>query len=739
MKRNKLITLGALAVALLAGNASCIKDFSEEMPAPQAEGFAVSFGTGLQGFATRATVEEGEGLREDYVDHVDVFIFNGATGQIVDDGNGGTCYWHVDAQQMEEGQTQTGTLLDGDWKDTPLSGRDYDVYVVANLHEGNPSLANVKSVADLQTVIEKDEAIYKAEGSRDSGNNPYNGKLFTMTGRVEGFNPQTVQEDEYVLPVTLTRVAAKIEISVALTQDFLQDFRPQSFTQQLKNYAPTALLLEGRDGTHAYEPQSGLTYDPVLVQSPQAGTATLVLYTYPTEWTQDILRETYVILNIPGTRQNSEEGQQAYTGSNFYKIPLRAVADAKQLERNHIYRVNASIGMMGTYTPDTPLELQTVKYEVADWVDEEVTITGDDPRYLMLSEDTIIMKNVDTSSLQEFTSSSYLAPSGDNEDYAIELLRDVAHTYTYNKFGQPQALSNSLLNQIQRNIQFQANSLTGTITINSPVPTNNGVRYMTFRVTNSQGSDAYFLVKQYPLEYITSTEGVRGYRQDGQYSQSTYRALKASEQYGNGTYTIYYTNHNGTSNNGSVNGLNNARMYHIMITSTGGILEEGSGWEGDTYYTLANPLVDDDGYTIPTEENTNLVAPSFMIASQLGASYPMSYENARRHCNQYREVTKVVQPDGTTREVTYSGWRIPTLAELKIIKKFQREDDSAMDVILTGDEYWYAYETISSSIFGTRTTHYTYNPNAGRFEDETQSNTSGNVRCVRTSSEPMAD
>lgn len=729
MKRNRLITLGALAVALLAGNASCIKDFSDEMPAPQAEGFAVSFGTGLQGFTTRAAVEEAEGLREDYVDHVDVFIFDGTTGQIVADGNGGTCYWHVGAQQMEAGQTQTGTLLDGDWKDAPLSGTDYDVYVVANLHAGNPDLANVQSLADLQTVIETDVDIYKAEGGRDSGNNTYADKLFTMTGKVKNFNPQSVQEDEYVLPVTLTRVAAKIEISVALTEEFLQEFRPQSFTQQLKNYASTALLLEGHDDTHAYEPLSSPSYAPALVQNPQAGTATLVLYTYPTEWTADILRETYVILNIPGTRQNPAEGQQAYTGSNYYKIPLRAVADAKRLERNHIYRVQASVNMMGTYTPDTPVELKTVKYEVAKWVDEDVTITGENPEYLILSEDTIIMKNVDNSSLQEFTSSSYLAPSGDNEDYAIELLRDAAYTFTYNKFGQPQALSNSLLNQIQNSIQFQANSLSGTITINSPVPTNNGVRYMTFRVTNSQGSEAKFLVKQYPLEYITSTQGVRGYRADGNYSTG-YSSIWVDRVNADGTSEL--------ETDGwrvDVSDLNNARMYHIMITSTGGVLVEGQYGQPDEYYTLANPLVDEDGYTIPTEENTNLVAPSFMIASQLGATQPMSYTNAREQCNQYREVTNVVQPDGTTREVTYSGWRLPTLAELKIINKFQGVGDSAMDDVLTGTQYWYAYETTSSSWWGTTTTHYTYNPQNGR----TTNNTEGNVRCVRTASEPMAD
>ena len=711
----------SLVPALLAGTA-CTSDLAESLPEVSNTGLAIGFDTGKGGFITRATVADDTSLREDYVDHVDVFIFDGVTGDIVPNGTG-TCYWRVTASEMEENQTQTQTLLDGEWKTSPLGGTDYDVYVVANLH-GNGNLSDVKSVADLQAKVEEDANVYQAQGGIYGGNTPVQDKLFTMTGKVEGFNPQNISADEYVLPVTLTRVAAKIQIEVALSEYFLQnDFTPRSFTQQLKNYAPTAYLLEGQDDTHTYEPTSSTGYTPALAPNVQAGTATFVLYTYPTEWTADVLRETYVIVNIPGDRKNPPEGEQPYTGSNYYKIPLRAVADTKLLERNHIYRVKATVHMMGTYTPDEPVPLKTVKYEVAEWKTENVDITGDNPRYLMLSEDTIIMKNVNTNDEQTFTSSSFLAPYNGISDYAVELLTDVKHTYTYTKFGQPQRLDNSLLRDIQADIEFDENSLSGKITIHSPVPTNNGVRYMTFRVTNSQGSVATFLVKQYPLEYITSTQGVRGYREDGQYSGSTYLALEVKRENGDGSSYISYTN------SWQDLDLNNARMYHIMITSTGGILVDNE-WGEDEYYTLANPLTDDNGYTIATEENTNLVAPSFMIASQLGASFPMNYDNARRHCNQYREVTKVVQPDGTTREEIISGWRLPTLAELKIINKFQGVDNSAMDVVLSGTTYWYAYETGNY-----RKQHYTYNPKDGTTTD----NTSGNIRCVRTAPELMAD
>lgn len=708
MKQYRLMHMLLLVAMLLAG-VSCTNDLSEELQtsATPLDGLAIGFDTGSK--FTRVDVPSESTLREDLVDHVDVFIFDGTTGTLV---NG--CYWHKTAAGMEENQTRTETLLDGEWKTSPLSGTDYDVYVVANLHSSS-DLSEVQSVAGLQDIIERDADIYKVYNETD---NP--GKLFTMSGKVEGFNPQDV-DDECILPVTLKRVAAKIEIHLAFDPEFAEKYESTSVLQRLLNYGTSAYALEGQDDIYAAERASMDVEEEAYQYDASKNEATLVLYTYPTEWETDVMQETFVVVNVPVVNKDVQEGEDATYNSNYYKIPLRSVTDAKRLERNHLYRVNATINMLGNYTPDTPVELKKVEYAVQDWVTVPIIIDGDNPQYLVLSEDTIIMKNVETSGKQQiFTSSSFLAPSGENE-YAVTLLKDREHTFTYNKYGQPTALSSSLLEQIQTQVNFDPNTLSGTITVNSPVPTNNGVRYMTFRVTNSQGSEAYFLVKQYPLEYVTSTQGVRGYRADNSYSRDIYRALKATEKW-DGTSTIRYTNHSGTQNGEVVGTLNNARMYHIMITRTGGVSY------GDEYYTLANPLIDEDGYTIPTEENTNLVAPSFMIASQLGATFTMSYDNAKRHCQQYREVTKVRQPDGTLKEVTFSDWRLPTLAELKIINKFQGKPDSAIDIVLSGETYWYAYE--ESSYW-----HYTYNPKG----NETQRNSKGNIRCVRTAPELMAD
>lgn len=709
MKRYKFIHLWLLVTMLLL-TVSCTNDDVWESQETPVKGFVVGFDTGNEAF-TRAEVASDGTLNEATVDHADIFIFNGNTGTLIKN-----CYWHLTPADMEENQSRSKTLLDGDWKNTVLNGTDYDVYVIANIHSTS-DLSSVSSVTDLQTLIEQDNEVYKVYNETK-----YPNKFFTMIGKVEGFNPHAPEVgDEYILPVELKRLAAKIEINLSFSKDFAERYSSTNVEARLRNYGVNAPILEESDAVFDAERASMSGYERAYQYNYKENTAKLILYTYPTEWEADMLKETFVAVNIPVIDLNKPEGDpERFLNTNYYKISLRGADNEKRLERNHLYRVDAVINMLGSYIPDEPVPLKEVKYAALNWENVPVNIDGGSPRYLVLSENTIIMKNVSTSGNQQtFTSSSFLKASGDNS-YAVELLTDVQHTFTYDKYGVPQKLSNNLLNQIQSSVQFDKNILSGTITINSPIPENNGVRYMTFRVTNSQGSSADFLAKQYPLEYVTSTQGVKGYRADGVNNGDIYRTKTVSRVNDDGTSQIKYSN-------GEKASLNNARMYHIMITSTGGYLDE----EDNIIYTLANPLIDSNGYTVPTQENTDLVAPSFMIASQLGASYTMSYSNAQKQCNQYREVTKVKQPDGTIKEVTFSGWRLPTLAELKIINKFQGVEGSAIDVVLTGTQYWYAYEEDGYWL----KKHFTYNPQ----KNTTKSNSEGNVRCVRTSSELMAD
>lgn len=279
--------------------------------------------------------------------------------------------------------------------------------------------------------------------------------------------------------------------------------------------------------------------------------------------------------------------------------------------------------------------------------------------------------------------------------------------------------------------------ISGSIDVFSDVPENNAVRYIEFTVTNETGQSRSVTVAQYPLTYITNVEGYYSYRDDfvstasdGTSGVTTWLLLAgksinkgteyASEQvpyndrnawrcacswennswsytkdgsdyqfFGSkvaqdfnttsGLSSIRYANwtedrtgrwsytYNTTAT--SI-GLNNHRMYHVQITASSG------------EYTLGRPRLDENGYTDDGSYNAEVVSPSFMLASQLGAVQAIdAREGAAQHCERYVEVTR----DGTV----YDDWRLPTEAEINIIYKFQN-DSEVMDEVLSGDRYWSA-------------------------------------------------
>jgi hypothetical protein len=140
-------------------------------------------------------------------------------------------------------------------------------------------------------------------------------------------------------------------------------------------------------------------------------------------------------------------------------------------------------------------------------------------------------------------------------------------------------------------------------------------------------------------------------------------------------------------------------MYHVHVTAT------------SFKYTVAIPRLDAQGYTESSAENTLLVSPSFMIASQLGATQSPDggVAQAKSHCEQYIEVTA----DGNV----YDDWRLPTAAEIDIIIKHQDVSD-AMAVVLSGPEYYCAYNTdANGNVIYTKKTGKSGNQKA--------------VRCIR--------
>lgn len=147
--------------------------------------------------------------------------------------------------------------------------------------------------------------------------------------------------------------------------------------------------------------------------------------------------------------------------------------------------------------------------------------------------------------------------------------------------------------------------------------------------------------------------------------------------------TIYYIQERNlgggryeTYQGGSV-GLTNNHMYVIQISST------------SDDYVLGRPYVNQTTH----QSQDDVVSPAFMIASQLGAVTTFTGNdaaaNAATHCSRYMEVTA----DGTY----YTGWRLPTPAEIRVITGYQYgnidgvtipNQYQSMTPVLTGRYYW---------------------------------------------------
>lgn len=707
MKKHGLVySMVALLAVLLP---ACTADDDLAPAVKPAEGLTITLET--PGVLSRATTEPGSDiLSENTISQAQLLIFN-SDGRRTPDGY----------RSLEFTNDKTEAVIaTGDWKnDARLfdkgPGAMYDIYVVANAHGGNASLQDVKTLDGLLNAVDEDVDVWKMKNA-DIASEP-KGKRFAMSGVSRSFVPNEV-EDEYTISVTMERLAAKVEVNITFRDEFNEKFTPTGFYSSLRNYATRGLWRSDKE-VNLKNTDRGIAGngadDPMVAALEKdfvAGTAKLVLYTYPTNWGGDVLQETFVLLNMPGYYKEQEGAQSEYKGSNYYKIPVRlGDVTAHQLNRNTIYRVNVTIDRMGQPQVDKPVELKPA-YEVIQWTTVTIDVDGGNLNYLELLKEEIIMKNIDESLEQYFTSSSPVTAS-------------ISEVYYYDKYGVKQTIP-------ERNYEYYGISASpesgnfGNLTVDSEIPENNGIRYIKVKVTNGQGLSKEFTVKQYPLEYIVTVPGWYSYRTD---FRSTYEVMGnrktwndnfQSKVYTKGsiyTYAWYkwvsawlggywdiYSPQNSVQKGAKQSSNPNNNMYFVRITKT------------SNEYVLSVPAMDADGYTDSSLKNNELVAPAFMIASQLGTVSPQSFPSAKEHCKQYAEKSLAGE--------VYEDWRLPTEAELEIIDRYQNTAGSVIDEVLGGKYYWAAsgeaYET-QKGTEGTKKEAY--------------------IRCIRTvqANEPIVE
>lgn len=699
MKKHGLVYSMVVLLAWLLP--ACTADDDLAPAVKPAEGLTISLET--PGVLSRATTEPGSNdLNENIISQAQLLIFN-SDGKRTADG--------YRSFEFTDGKTEA-VIATGDWKNAELfdNGADatYDIYVVANAHGGSTSLQNVETLDDLLSAVDKDADIWKLEGANigtGTGTVGYTGKRFAMSGVSSGFVPNKV-EDEYTISVPMERLAAKVEVNITFSKEFKAKFKPTGFYSSLRNYATRSLLRADKEESFTDRGIAGNRANDPMVAAPEKDyeecTAKLVLYTYPTDWGGDVLQETFVLLNMPG---NYTEQEGAQPESNYYKIPVRlGDAAAHQLNRNTIYRVNVTIDRMGQPQVDKPVELKPA-YEVIPWTTVTIDVDGGNLNYLELLKEEIIMKNIDESLEQYFTSSSPVTASIDE-------------VYYYDKYGAKQTILRRNYERYGISVDPAAGNF-GNVTINSDVPTNNGIRYIKVTVTNEQGLSKEFTVKQYPLEYIVTVPGWYSYRTDfdSNYEHEGNNRKVSNDYFSSkvyyegdgwndeGIYTYTWPRYGSGPSLGTYSGSqSNNNMYFVRITKT------------SDKYVLSVPAVDEYGYTDDSPENNQLVAPAFMIASQLGTVYPQSFPSAKEHCKQYAEKSLAGE--------VYDDWRLPTEAELEIIDKYQNTAGSVIDEVLARRYYWAA----------SGTAYVTMNGDQG-------SASNAYIRCIRTvqANEPIVE
>lgn len=545
--------------------------------------------------------------------------------------------------------------------------------VEKDLQEGNTysvkSVANATGSGDVQTDVD----IWKPYDATGNSN-----KMFLMSS-IQDY--QVTKEPTQTIPVNLARAAAKIALTIHVD---VEGYTAGQAKWQLKNYNAKTTIF----GSNT---ESELKDGEMVEAQGGSGEYTVTTYSYATQWTDDT-NAPAIYLQVPLTADGNTE-------MNYYKIPVRdpkaTGEDAKKLNRNTIYTIDANINNKGGSSEIGYITTGKVVYDVLPWSDGGTTDIDANTSYLMVTPKVVYMKNVDEDMSVTYKSSSpvtivskkvyYIDNEGKTEEYFQGYVETVYETVTYTttekvwvwdfwpikghnedreveKTEKKEVQFKPYPTKIELQNEKDGENLGGKIVINSPIPKNRFSKYIVLTLKNAEGKEATVKYKQSPLietqnffgDYSSRSKSGWAYRKP---NGELVRNRLYTYDYNGGYQAKYYKNSdiNSFYDDTSFDNLKNNRMYIIQVSST-----------KDSKYNIAHPNIDKStGYT-----NDEVVSPAFMIASQLGAVRSANFDQsgAKTHCETYREVKKE-----NGKQVIYDGWRLPTKTEIQFIVDFQKE------------------------------------------------------------------
>ena len=757
MKDIILHIIALMVMSLVA--VSCTTVFDDDVMSDDKNYITLSFKT--PGVETRAEVEDNE--YESYLSHLDVVIYK---------HNGGDNYDPFHYERVNVSSTPTGKVSIGKTKRDFEEGVGYRFYVIANSRlDSSAYYSNNGNILDHSTFLKLDQTdnYIHLSGVEFGVAGSIYPQMFLMDGVAYMDEKETIQEDgkpvaknivindpstgeDVTIKVTLRRAAAKVQITITPGENvaITKELMALSSGYMVRNMpVRSTLTAEGGypltdSGANPYWQSSTISQTPYFEISPiEAGSdncqVKITLYCYSHTWVNDDAFEkgTSVVVMLP-IRYDGKEYINNYYQISFSK---QENADDKShlIKRNTYYDLRIKLNAPGAEDFSEPEHIKNIQYFTAPWETVDFEVSGENVvKYLKVNKEKLYMYNIaDDSSSLYFSSSSPVT---------VTLVSGSA--YYYNKYNNKMTLS---ANE-QKNIygSTESGSTSGNISVHSPVPTNNTIRYFRLEVKNQEGLVEYIDVEQYPLIYITNGLPWYSYRDDYYYrdtgghkwngnvdksptagdlpttyeyagdhvvgisninsvdpatktikytysssysncwTASKFRGNKQnnSENYAIQYYYFSYSNRNSWSKQEKNCENHNVRNYHVRVMAS------------SDKYTIGRPDLDENGYTAGDVENSKLVSPSFVIASRLGAvlstySNLSNLSNEQKlivfadHCKNYVEVDDV-NDDKKAPVVVYDNWRLPTEAELKIIMDIQGTKNTnadAIDYLLNGGYY----------------------------------------------------
>ncbi|MGL5690916.1 MAG: fimbrial protein [Bacteroidales bacterium] len=414
------------------------------------------------------------------------------------------------------------------------------------------------------------------------------------------------------------------------------------------------------------------------------------IYTYANDWATNKENESYLLLAVDW-QKNGEDTPKTY----YYRIPFSYInategdieANKNRIRRNFIYQFAVEVTRFGALDPAEAMDI-AANFELIDWTSKTVNVSILQYHFLFVYNPNVEIHNRNTN-IWEYKSSKEPITITLNEVFCNEYAPSGSISKRVHTPSDPQYPIITLPEQGGRSY----------FTFASLVPVNYVPLYITATVTNGTGLSSNISLIIYPKIYVTASYsyGGRAGQGDGGIiptgSASVQRDgktiwLAGSYNTANGMNGDVLTNNpNGqTGQNGEAD-QKNFNFFTVHITSLDTDDEAHGIRIGNPTELIPHPgatsgLTDNDIYdpanNIPWNTNysrtlydavhNNILSPQFVIATQRGiTSVGKTQLAAQQRCATYRES-----------QYAAGEWRMPTLAELKLVRRMQLDPNSAI-------------------------------------------------------------